>query len=88
MKEKIKVKVGMIELGNDGHHSRTMRKVLILEEYETDYLILYGNIVRQIGDFEISPTSTLVNKRRVFNIKEREISKFRLWLYKYWNNNF
>lgn len=90
MKEKIKVKIGMVDLGNGSplYYSTTTKKVLILEEYDTECLVLWGNTIKKTGVFQIYPNGDLIDTNRIYNIKEREISKFRLWCYKYWNSNF
>lgn len=84
----MKMKIGMVDLVNYGWNSRTTRKVLILEEYDTQCLVLWGKIVTKIGNNEITKNSDLIEKERIYNIKEKDISKFRLWCYKYWDNNF
>lgn len=84
----MKMKIGMVDLVNYGWNSRTTRKVLILEEYDTQCLVLWGKIVTKIGNYEITKNSDLIEKERIYNIKEKDISKFRLWCYKYWDNNF
>ena len=58
---------------------------MIDEEYDHQYLVRWGKIVN--GE-NVYPAGFLVKKDRIYNIKERKISKFRYLLYKYWDNNF
>jgi len=83
---KIKVKIGMVKLNNISLNSSCIKKVLILEEYNNQCLVLWGKDVLSVGGFDINPNGDLIDTERIFNIKEKEISKFRLWMYKCWNN--
>lgn len=59
--------------------------VLIEKEYDNEYLVVWGKTVK---GYYIHSDDSLISKDRVYNIQEREISKFKLWCYKYLDNNF
>lgn len=84
----MKIKIGMVDLKGENHfgdnRSGTLM-VLIEEEYDNEYLVRWGKVVKGVY---ITPTNSVISKDRVYNIKERNISKFKMWCYKYWDNNF
>jgi len=85
----ITIKVGMVDLNGINHfgdkRSGTLM-VLIEEEYDKEYLVRWGKVIK--GSHITTAFTSLISKDRVYNIKERQVSKFRLWCYRYWDNNF
>ena len=83
------MKIGMVDLKGRNRMDNSMRSgtlmVLIEKEYDNEYLVRWGKVVK--GEY-INPGGSLISKDRVYNIKEKEVSKFRLWCYKHWDNNF
>lgn len=61
------------------------RMVLIENEYDNEYLVRWGKVVKGVY---INTSTSLILKNRVYNLQQREVSKFRLWCYRYWDNNF
>jgi len=80
------MRIGMVDMIGDT--STSTRMVLILEEYDTECLVLWGRDIKKSGPLEMYTNDKLICKKRIYNIKVKEISKFRLWCYKYWDNNF
>ena len=82
----IKIKIGMVDLKSftDGECTKM---IMIDKEYDDHYIVYWGKNVKLKGR-NVTPNGCLVKKERVYNITEREISKFKYWCYRYWDNNF
>lgn len=80
---KIKVKIGMVRItSQDDKNSYGVRFCRIIEEFDDSYLVEWGQLIS--GDYDTIPRTMLVNKTRVYNIREKEVSRFKIWWFKYW----
>lgn len=80
---KIKVKTGMykVKYGDD----ICIAMVRIVEEFNETYLVKWGRVIS--SSIYLRPVGELVDKSRIFNVTEKEVSKFKLWCFNYWGSD-
>jgi hypothetical protein len=84
--KKIKVKIGMVDLLKPNTKNVKLTILALVEkEIENQYFVRWGRYIN--GDSGV-PLFNIITKDKLYNVQEREYTKFQLWVYKNITNNF